>query len=68
MYNNPDTHALFNESGSTPLIGTKYWNVVNDTCKYDKTNAGIHNEYSSRILLSLNTCGPNEYNCNDGTW
>ena len=68
IYNNPDTFAMFNESRNTPFTGTKYWNVVNDACKYDESNAGIHNKKSSRILLSLNTCSPNEYNCNDGTW
>lgn len=69
VYNNPDTYAMFNESRNTPYMGTKYWNIVNDACRYDKTNgAEIHNNNTSRILLSLNTCGPNEYNCNDGTW
>ena len=68
IYNNQHTYALFNESRNTPFIGTKHWNVVNDACKYDGSSAGIHSEHSSRILLSLNACGPNEFNCNDGTW
>ena len=67
-YNNLHTYVLYNESRRTPIYGTKYWNVVNDSCKYDDSSTGLINEHSSRILLTFNTCGPNEFNCNDGTW
>ena len=68
VYNNQQTYAQFNESRNSYLLGTKHWNVVNDACTYDVSSTGIHNEHSSRILLSLNTCEPYEFNCNDGTW
>ena len=66
VYNNPHTYAVFEESGKTPYTGTKNWTVVNDTCG---AGDGIQDRYSSRrILLSLITCTPNEFNCDDGTW
>ena len=68
VYNNLYTYALYNESRFTPIYGAKYWSVFNDTCKYDESSIVIHDEHSLRILLSLNTCGPNEFNCDDGTW
>lgn len=64
-YNNPYTFAVFNES-SNPT-GTKPWYVVNDTCSKDVESMDAY-FYTSKMLLSLTMCGPNDFNCNDGTW
>ena len=69
MYNNQHTYAVlmpYENNRDPHFIGTNYWNLINDACKYDGSVSGVQN--SSRILLSVNACEPHEFNCYDGTW